>query len=137
VESSFQFIEEPPRAMTWKLIVKNTGSQPATLREDNWATLTTSNGVQKLPLLGAIGDTVTYVMPGQTVELLGQYSEVNGPVKMQDILNGSVLLDIYTRLSYTGEAAIGSNRYTYYSQTRFHTVNGVAPGFAMVKAEGD
>src|SRR6266516_4154652 len=121
VESSFQLIENPPRAMTWKLIVKNTGSQPATLHTDeNRATLTTPNGVSTLPTLGAIGDTVSYVMPGQTVELLGQYSELGGPVKMEEILNGSVLLDVYTKLSYTGEGALGGNKYSYFSQTRFH-----------------
>ncbi len=138
VDSSFQLIENPPRAIVWKFIVKNTGSQPGVLHiDESKGTLTTPSGVSTLPTLGSIGDTVSYVMPGQTVELLGQYTEVGGPVKMEEILNGSVLLDIYIRLSYTSEGAIGSKRYSYSSQIRFHTVKGVAPGFATVKAEGD
>jgi hypothetical protein len=138
VESGFQLVENPPRAITWKLIVKNTGSQPATLRiDENKATLTTPSGVSTLPTLGDVGDTVGYLMPGQTIELLGQYSDVGGSVKMEEILNGSVLLDVYTRLSYTGAGVIGSNRYFYYSQTRFHAVKGVSPGFATFKAEGN
>jgi hypothetical protein len=138
VDSTFQLVENPPRAIVWKFIVKNVGSQPAVLRiDENKSTLTTPSGVTPLPSLGAIGETVTYIMPGQTVELLGQYTEVGGPVKMEEIMNGSVLLDIYIRLSYSSEGAIWRKNYSYSSQIRFHTVKGVAPGFATVKAEGD
>jgi hypothetical protein len=138
VESNFQLVENPPRAIIWKFIVKNTGSQPTVLHVDeSKGTLTTTSGVSTLPTLGDIGNAVSYVMPGQTIELIGQYTEVGGPVKMEEILNGSVLLDVYTRLSYTSEGALGNKKYTYSSQIRFHTVKGVAPGFTTVKAEGD
>lgn len=138
VDTSFQLVENPPRAVVWKFIVKNVGSQPAALSiNENKSTLTTPGGVTTLPSLGAIGETVSYVMPGQTVELFGQYTEEGGVVKMEEIMNGSVLLDIYIRLSYSSEGAIWRKNYSYSSQIRFHTVKGVAPGFASVKAEGD
>jgi hypothetical protein len=137
-DSVFQLIENPPRAIVWKFIVKNAGTKPAVLKtEENRATLTTARGVSTLPFLGAIGETVSYVMPSQTLELLGQYSEVNGSVRMEEILNGSVVLDMYLKLSYSGEAAIGRKKYYYSTQIRFHTAKGVAPGLSTVKAEGN
>lgn len=138
VDSTFQLVENPPRAVVWKFILKNVGAQPAVLSiSEHKGTLTTPSGVITLPSLGAIGETVSYVMPGQTLELLGQYTEVGGPVRTEEIMNGSVLLDIYIRLSYSSEGAIWRKNYSYSTQIRFHTVKGVAPGFATVKAEGD
>ena len=32
VTMSFEFVEEPPRAMLWKLVVKNVGSMPEFLK---------------------------------------------------------------------------------------------------------
>jgi len=137
-DSSFQLVENPPRAVVWKFIVKNVGTKPAVLKiEENRATLTTPNGVSSLPSLGAIGETVSYVMPGQTIDLLGQYSEVNQQVRMEEILNGAAVLDMYIKLSYSGEGAIGRNNYYYSTQIRFHAAKGVAPGFSPVKAEGN
>ena len=86
-DSVLQLVENPPRGIVWKFIVKNVGAQPASLKiEESKATLTAPSGVSTLPSLGNIGQTVIYLMPGQTVELLGQYSEVNNPVKMEEIL---------------------------------------------------
>ena len=138
VDSTFQLVENPPRAVVWKFVLKNVGSQPAVLStNENKGTLTTPSGVTTLPSLGDIGETVTYVMPGQTLELLGQYNEVGGPVRIEEIMNGAVLLDIFIRISYSSEGAISRKNYSYSTQIRFHAVKGVAPGFATVRAEGD
>ena len=82
VDSAFQLVENPPRAIVWKLVLKNVGTIPASVKiEENRATLTTPEGVSPLPSLGAIGDTRTYLMPDQTIDLLGQYTEVGGPIQ--------------------------------------------------------
>lgn len=138
-DSNFQLVEDPPRAIVWKFTVKNVGSQPAVLKiEEHKTTLTAPSGDQlPLPLVGSTGETVSYVMPNQAVELTGFYSEVNSPVRMEEILNGSAFLDTYIKLSYSSEGALGRNQYSYSTQIRFYTVKGVAPGFSTVKAEGN
>ena len=138
VDGNYQLLENPPRAIIWKFIIKNVGTQPAVLKiEQNKTTITTPSGVMTLPTLGDIGETVSYVMPGQTVHLLGQYSEVNNPTRMDEIINGSAVLDTYINLSYFSEGAFGTKNYNYSTQFRFHSVRGVEPGFSTVKAEGN
>lgn len=100
VSSPFQFIENPPRGITWKYIVKNTGTQPAVMKvEANTTTLTKSSRVYTFPSRGGLGDSIMYVMPEQSVELIGHYNEVDGEVKMQELLNGSAFLETNVRIS--------------------------------------
>lgn len=75
VDMPFQLVENPPRAIIWKMVVKNVGSVPGFMVvQENSARLTTPAGTSTLGSLGAIERTGTLVMPGQTVELLGQYT---------------------------------------------------------------
>lgn len=70
-------LQLPPHAIVWKLVLKNVGTIPASVKiEENRATLTTPEGVSPLQSLGPIGDTRTYLMPDQTINLFGQYTEV-------------------------------------------------------------
>lgn len=82
-------------------MLKNVGTIPASVTiEENRATLTTPEGVSPLQSLGAIGDTRTYLMPDQTIDLLGQYTEVGGPIQMRQMLEGIVVLDLHVSVSY-------------------------------------
>lgn len=138
VDSQYQLVETPPRAIVWKLILKNTGSKPAILKIDEYkATLSKQNKITILPSLGSLSDTISYVMPGESIVLLGQYTEVGGVVKMEEILNGSIFLDINMKLSYSGKNATGKSKYYYSSQIRFHAIEGFPASFATVKAEGN
>ena len=105
--------------------------------EENRATLTTPEGVLPLPSLGAIGDTRTYVMPDQTIDLLGQYTEVGGPIQMRQILEGIVLLDLHVSVSYQSQGAFRKVNHSYRTRIRFHAIKGVEPGFSTVSAVGD
>jgi len=120
------------------MVLKNVGSVPGFLRiEENSARLTTPAGVSQLGSLGAIGDVGTMVMPGQTTDLIGQYTEVGGPVPMGDILKGAATLDVSVKLSYEFPSWIWRGRQYYRAHVRFHVIKGVAPGFAMVSAEAN
>lgn len=134
----FQLVESPPRAVIWKLVVKNVGALPGflTVRE-NVARLTTPSTTSTLGSLGGIGQAGAMVMPGQTVDLVGQYSEVGGAVPMADILSGTATLSISVKLSYTFPSWLWAGVRTYDAEIRFHTVKGVAPGFVMLSAKAD
>lgn len=137
-EVQHQFVENPPRAMLWKAVVKNVGALPGNVRVDeNTATITTHAGVTTLSSLGGIGRTMTFLMPGQTIDLIGQYSEVGSPTKMSELLNGSATLDLKVRLSYDNPGWFFGRTRHYSTSIRFHVTPGVMPGFAMVSAESD
>lgn len=76
-------------------------------------------------------------MPEQTIDLLGQYTEVNGPIPMREILAGRAKLDITIKVSYDFPGWIWKHRRTYQAQVRFHAVPGVTPGFTMVSGNAD
>lgn len=137
-EMPFQLVESPPRAIVWKLVVKNVGVLPGflTVRE-NAARLTTPSTTSTLGSLGGIGEAGTMVMPGQTVDLLGQYSEIGGAVPMADILSGNATLTVSVKLYYTFPSWLWAGVRTYDAEIRFHTVKGVVPGFVMVSAKAN
>lgn len=138
IDVHFQLLETPPTVIAWQFVVKNVGDQPATMRiEKNVATLTSQHGATALPLVGSGEDQIHYVMPGQTVELFGQYSEVDKPIKMTDILNGAARLEVFINLTYSGEGAIGRKSYYYSSHFRFETPKGFPSVFSTIKAEGN
>jgi len=138
VDMPFQLVENPPRAIVWKMVVKNVGSLPAFMTvQENSARLATPAGTSTLASLGAIGRAGTMVMPGQTVDLLGQYTEVGGPVPMSDILSGTAALNITVRLTYEFPSWLRAGRRYYNADVLFHVVEGVAPGFTMISAEAN
>jgi hypothetical protein len=138
VDTPFHLGENPPRAIVWKVVVKNVGTVPGfVVIAENTATLSNHAGSSMLPSLGAFGKTGTLLMPGQIVELLGQYSEVGGPVPMADILSGQATLELAIRMTYEFSSWLWPSKREYAATLRFHVVKGVEPGFAMIGASAN
>lgn len=138
VDMPFQLVENPPRGMIWKVVLKNVGSIPGFLTiEENSASLTTPAGVTGLPALGGLTDAGTMVMPGQTTELPGAYTEVGNQIPFNDILTGTATLKLTVRLSYKFPGWLWRRSAFYRAVVRFQVVKGFAPAFVMLSAEAD
>ncbi|TLM76693.1 hypothetical protein ACONUD_10170 [Microbulbifer harenosus] len=131
----FEYIENPPRAMRWKVILKNVGPIPGFFTiEKNVAKLKSNSQSTQLPILGSVEKFSSLLMPGETTELIGQYTEVGGPVTMAEILSGQTTLEIELKVKYEFPSWLWRGRRKLNTKLQFQVIRGVEPGFIMAEA---
>lgn len=130
---------DPRNGLTWTLVVKNVGAIPAILTlEEYRSVLNELKTPVPLPVLGVVTSTHSYVMPGETVNYVGAYRDAAGIIPVNQVLDGSVPLDIYLRISYHNPGLIGRKKHYYAAHFRFSRELGLMPpAFETIAAEGD
>lgn len=135
----FQLVEDPPRAIVWKVIIKNVGSLPGFLKMlENSACLTTATltyDLDSVPV--ATKQDRSLLMPGEIAELPGQYNDYGAPVQMADILSGNASIRITLRFSYTTVTRFWPARRYFNAEIHFATVKGFEPGFHIMSVDAN
>jgi hypothetical protein len=108
-----------PLKMTWQFIIKNTGKVPALVTTEKHV-CQLKQGERNIPFpgIGSVGKT-TLVLSDQSGRLLSSFfGDVLG-AKVEDVLNGKVILTCDTELSYTTISWWLNSKYVYRANYRF------------------
>jgi len=134
---NYRLIGNPPTGMLWSFDLKNVGSVPALVKVEENRTYLTTDG-QTIPgvMLPGPGTEMIY-MPGQLVNVHGQFLQIEETPRFQDVLSGRTTLDVNLRLSYESPGPFWwNNKYHYAARTRF--VTGFNPPvFTMVSSDAN
>lgn len=124
-EVNYQLLGTPSTGMSRAFVLKNVGSVPAWLSVDeNSATVRAGGQTRTLPILGEPGGRM-FLMPGQTANLNGHFTDASGIVLTSDVLSGKTTIDVTIHLSYEASGALWwKNAYYYRSINRFTTDSG-------------
>jgi hypothetical protein len=129
-------VASSPTTLSWKFVLKNTGSVPARVRyERNETTVTTNGRTVRLPVRG---DPSWYgiLMPGVETEAVGRVND-GEHVSLGDIHSGRTTLevDLVVRYEETG-ALLWTTQYRYAVKQRFRPTLD-PPTFMTLSGEAD
>jgi len=133
VSHDYRVLGDPPTAMVWRFVLKNVGGLPAWVAvEENQAFVTTDGQRSALPILGRSPGGI-YLMPGQTADLGGQFSDAGGLARVSEVFSGRTELEARIRLAYEASALWWRNRY-YYRVANTFRVHPLPAAFTMTEA---
>ncbi|MGD0267111.1 MAG: hypothetical protein ABSD47_19505 [Candidatus Methylomirabilota bacterium] len=120
-----------PAGMSWQFVMKNTGAAPAFVTvEKDFCQLIQGERSVILPVIGPPQGSIL-LMPNQTANITGGFSDTVGSAMVGQVLSGKALLTVDIGLSYR---PIGwwwwRNTFVYRVKTRFRH-DYVPPGFVM------